>query len=359
MARYACHVSLDESGKKRCARQLARATRGQFAAKEAIGMTNMFNPITALLSPEMFAEVGQRLGIPVEQVQQGIDLAIPLITRGVADVAGTPEGQVAIADAIKNADAGVLGNLSGFMHSFALDSGDDVLTKLFGDEARVVTAGLKDVTGFDIGPVLGMVAPLVLGFLNSVTRKEELDTNGLVKRLKSQARSFERSKSESAVLVEGVFTQVEEVRKLKGRFSATEWQTLRSAPLAAALEVIEAAPSSANRRADELAAAVAAIGEAGQHFAPMSLLAALFYNGAEDVQVGAIGDPSATIQAAVALMERAAPGEATAYKQLLISTAYAAAQAAKEGGFIGVGARQVNKAEQSVIDQLAATLGVS
>lgn len=85
------------------------------------------------------------LGVPGEVVQKGTEIAVPLLTGGLARVADTSEGQVAIANAVKNADSGVLGNLSGF---------------------------------------------------------EGLDTNGLVKKLKQEAPNFDRQKSDGAVLVD-------------------------------------------------------------------------------------------------------------------------------------------------------------
>jgi hypothetical protein len=210
-------------------------------------MASTFDPIIAMMTPDMFANVGSRLGLPPELVKQGADIAIPLLTRGIASVADTPEGQVAIADAVKGADSSVLGNLSSFLGSTSPEAGSDVLTRLFGDESRVVTSAIKEHTGFDIAPILGIVGPLLLGYLNNVMQKDGLDTNGLVKRLKSDARSFDRKKDEAAVLVDGVLGQVDEVRALKKSFSAAEWASLRNAPLAAASVVTARSPRSPTR----------------------------------------------------------------------------------------------------------------
>lgn len=320
-------------------------------------MPSMFDPIKAVLTPDMFAQVGARLGIPPELVQQGADIAIPLLTRGVAGVAETPEGQVAIADAVKNADPGLLGNLSGFLGSFAPD-GSDILRRLFGDEGRVVVGSIKEATGLDIGPVLGMAAPLLLGLLNSTAQKEGLDTNALVKKLRSEARSFDRQKGDAAVLVDSVLGKVDEVRKLKGAFTPAQWATLRNAPMAAAATVIAAAPSHGARLAEEVGAAIAAIPEAAKGAAPTSLIAALFHGGVDDISADGIADPLAAVTQAAALVKQHVPAESAAYNQILLSSAYAAAQAAKEGGFLGMGAKQVSPAEQSAIDTLAAALGV-
>lgn len=56
---------------------------------------------------------------------------------------------------------------------------------------------------------------------------------------------------------------------------------------------------------------------------------------------------------------KATPEEATAFRGWLLATAQAAADAAKEGGFMGFRAVQVSEGEQTMIDQLRSALGVT
>ena len=60
------------------------------------------------------------------------------------------------------------------------------------------------------------------------------------------------------------------------------------------------------------------------------------------------------VQAIVAT--RATPEEATAFATWLLATAQAAADAAKDGGFMGFGAKQVSDGEQSMLDRLRESL---
>jgi hypothetical protein len=55
--------------------------------------------------------------------------------------------------------------------------------------------------------------------------------------------------------------------------------------------------------------------------------------------------------------EKATPEETEAFRAWLIATAQAAAEAAKEGGFMGFGAVQVSEGEQTMLDQLRTALG--
>jgi len=54
---------------------------------------------------------------------------------------------------------------------------------------------------------------------------------------------------------------------------------------------------------------------------------------------------------------KATPEEAAAFKQWLLATAQAAADAAKECGFMGFGAVQVSEGEENMLDQVRAAIG--
>jgi hypothetical protein len=59
------------------------------------------------------------------------------------------------------------------------------------------------------------------------------------------------------------------------------------------------------------------------------------------------------------LLAKAAPEEADAFRRWLLDVAQGAADAAKEGGFMGFGAERVSEGEQKMLDQLRSKLGVS
>ena len=61
----------------------------------------------------------------------------------------------------------------------------------------------------------------------------------------------------------------------------------------------------------------------------------------------------------VILNAKATPEEAESFRRWLLDVAQAAANAAKEGGFMGFGAVRVSEGEQKMLDQLRSTLGVT
>jgi len=64
------------------------------------------------------------------------------------------------------------------------------------------------------------------------------------------------------------------------------------------------------------------------------------------------------IRAAMQVLEaKATPEEIDAYKRFVMSVAQAAATAHKEGGFLGIGGKEVSAAEDEALDQISTTLG--
>jgi len=65
------------------------------------------------------------------------------------------------------------------------------------------------------------------------------------------------------------------------------------------------------------------------------------------------------IKTAVATVAARSQSEAEAYKTWLLSVASKVSQAAKEGGFFGIGGTAVSSDEQAALKQLADVLGMS
>ncbi len=155
----------------------------------------------------------------------------------------------------------------------------------------------------------------------------------------------------------------------KATFTDDEWDRVRRAPIVAGMAITIADPGGpieiakemmATLRAatvppsqEELLAAVAldiqALSQQKQNparnFKPTSAATA----GSE------ILDELRAVDAIVA--EKATPEETQAFRGWLVIAAQAAADAAKEGGFMGFGAVQVSEGEQVMLDQLRSALG--
>ena len=74
------------------------------------------------------------------------------------------------------------------------------------------------------------------------------------------------------------------------------------------------------------------------------------------------GDLSAVttrqLRDAIAILEaKSTPAETDAYKVFVMTVAQAVASAHKEGGFLGIGGKQVSDAENQALDEISSALG--
>lgn len=149
-------------------------------------------------------------------------------------------------------------------------------------------------------------------------------------------------------------------------FTPADWQRIEAAPFMAGLAVSYGDLSSKVAIADEAGATGNAI-KAGSS-SPSEIvrtIAGRFARG-ERPSIPAIPNKPAEAQAALIdgckaaaeLVKANAPTETDAYSHFLLECARAAAGAAREGGFIGVGIRKVSEGEELALASLALALGL-
>jgi hypothetical protein len=149
----------------------------------------------------------------------------------------------------------------------------------------------------------------------------------------------------------------------KADFNAEEWSTVVEAPLLAGLRVVAADRGGTIR---ESLAMGQVYTQARQQHGESELLDDLASSppAMNQERLRAAGDlgtaSTAVLREAVAILEqKASPEEVEAYKRFVLNVAEAAAKAHKEGGFIGIGGKQVSDNEQAALDEIAATLGTA
>jgi hypothetical protein len=155
----------------------------------------------------------------------------------------------------------------------------------------------------------------------------------------------------------------------KSDFSEEEWSRILRAPFVAGLAITLADPGGPIEAAKE---SMAALKSATNPPSREPLLADVAldvqamvqqrhnplqgYRPSQGEAVGAqVLDELRAVRTVVAA--KATPEEAAAFGRWLLGTAQAAADAAKEGGFMGFGAEQVSQGEQAMLDQVRAAVG--
>lgn len=161
----------------------------------------------------------------------------------------------------------------------------------------------------------------------------------------------------------------------KGTFTGEEWTLLRLAPSLVAGGTAAADPSGLFSSIKESLAGAKGVAEALKANSGLDLFAEL----AADRSIPAMPDPRALLgegsreqqmqnlknavlervkSAAALLGAKASPAEAEAYKQMLVDVAQQAADASKEGGFLGFGGVRVSDKEKAFIAEVKGAAGI-
>jgi hypothetical protein len=146
----------------------------------------------------------------------------------------------------------------------------------------------------------------------------------------------------------------------KADFNAEEWSQVVEAPLLAGLRVIAADRGGTLR---ESLAMGRVYTEARERKGESELVDELVQSppALDQERLRGVGDVKAAsderLREALGVLEsKAEAADVEAYKRFVLAVAEAAARAHKEGGFIGIGGKEVSESEQAALDEIAATL---
>jgi hypothetical protein len=156
----------------------------------------------------------------------------------------------------------------------------------------------------------------------------------------------------------------------KADFTEQEWARLKRAPFVAGMAISLADPGGPIEVVKETAAALKTVRDAAESGGRGELVDAVAREAVADARArenplhdfkprGALAgqeilEELAAVNALVS--EKASPEEADAYREWLKAAAQEAANAAKEGGFLGFHATRVSEGEQRMLDKLAEVL---
>ncbi len=146
----------------------------------------------------------------------------------------------------------------------------------------------------------------------------------------------------------------------KADFNAEEWSTVVEGPVLAGMRVILAERGGKIR---ESLAMGKVYTEARQNQGHSELLDALVSSppSIDSQRLQGAGDLAAAsgdrLREALGILgEKGSPEDVEAYKAFVLAVAQAAAEAHKEGGFVGIGGKPISDSEQAALDELKGIL---
>ena len=151
------------------------------------------------------------------------------------------------------------------------------------------------------------------------------------------------------------------------QFGAEEWQIVVRAPFQAALAIVAADPGGLVAAAKE-GGALAGVMRSGDGAAGLvdELVADIQSDRPSMKEVGLARQPKdqalasaiSAMTQAVSVVEAKAPAEAAGFRQWLYGISERVANAAKEGGLLGIGGERVSDDEQAALNRIRSALGV-
>ncbi len=325
-------------------------------------MASLLENFSSMITPELLAPAAGKLGIDPSVLSKGLGAVVPLLTSGLAKAAASPEGLKSVMSLLPaQATDDVAGLTKSVLSSpDAAALMDKFSDTVFGGGASTATRTVDKALGFPASGLIPLVAPLVMNGIKKAQATGNLDDQGVAKLLKDETDAFLKKGGPEADIVKQSWANVDKLDALKGKFSAQELAAVGAAPLAVAGLVMSASKSSAKGMMQEVTVLAQSMDAAADRAGGVSLLdmvprptaeqAEQYLSTPQDSMLG-------TLKAAVAAVSAKAPDQAAGYKAFLNSLASDVANAAKEGGFLGIGAKQVTSEEAAVLETIRQAVG--
>lgn len=331
-------------------------------------MASIIESLSSLIKPEMIGAIGKTFGVDTTKVQSAIGAAGPLLLGGMARSASSTTGAESLLKMLPSDGDGILGSLGniGGMLGGMMNAGSStgVLASVLGRGSNAIGASLSKAIGFNVAPLLGMLAPALMGVVGKMAKGANLDAAGLSSLLTKEQATFASDPANAATmtLVNSAMEAGDAATGMIAKFGA-DWDKVQVGPAAVLYLVASADMSGPIGSVQEARAANDALVSAASAAAPTSLIAAAFSGGITKDQLTALKTMAptkdtllATIKASIAAVRTHAAEESSAFNDMLFAVATATATAAKEGGFLGIGGTLVSTDEQVALDTLKAAI---
>ncbi len=163
--------------------------------------TNLVLAIMQSLSPDVIGKIASSLGMDQTAAQKGISAGIPGILAGLANAASNPAGAQRLGSVVSQIQdvpsQDIVKNLAQADHGKLAEAGWSMISSLMGGNTlQTLTSTIAQFAGFGQGAaktLLGLLAPLVLGFLRREQLTQGLDNKGLASTLAAQRDNIRRA----------------------------------------------------------------------------------------------------------------------------------------------------------------------
>ena len=328
-------------------------------------MAGILDTFSSMIDSGLANKAGKALDIDPALATRGLSTIGPVVLAGLAKATATPAGAGSFLKMLPEDTGSLLSNLGSLFSGETAKRQSSGLEAMFGAGTNAIGATLSEKLGFNVRPLLGLAVPLVLGIVSKTVKSQNLNAQGLTDFVRNESESFMKNPAnkETAGVVFNALAASEKANALREMFDEAEWLKVRNGPLAALYHVATASPSGPVGLTKEFSAAADAIQKATKTAPALSLVSTAFGNGLAQDQLLELakGRPEAKtlldgLHESAAIVARKRPEDAQAYREIVLEVALRAAEASKEGGFLGIGGTKVSSAEQTALDDIKRAL---
>jgi hypothetical protein len=149
------------------------------------------------LSGDGLSQISRQIGADEQTTGSVLSAAVPLLVSALANNAARPDKAQALHQALaKDHDGSILNDVPAFLDNPQAVNGAGMLGHILGGQQPVVSQGLAQGSGLSsgqVGQLLQIAAPLLMGALGQQQQQQGFDTNGLSAFLGSQQQTAQQS----------------------------------------------------------------------------------------------------------------------------------------------------------------------
>ena len=146
-------------------------------------MDTLTQQLMQQLSGGALSQISQQIGADEQTTGSALSAAMPMLVSALANNASQPDGAQSLHQALaEDHDGSILDDIPGFLSDPQAANGTGILGHILGGQQPAVTQGLAQNTGLNggqVGQLLQIAAPLLMGALGQQQQQQGFDTDGL------------------------------------------------------------------------------------------------------------------------------------------------------------------------------------
>lgn len=160
-------------------------------------MSSILEDLASQIGGANLSQLAEAIGADKGSVEKAVAGALPILMGALAHNARDSGGVGSLLGALdRDHDGSLLDDLGGFFGGGDTHGGADILGHVLGggrSNAERTVSKMSGLDGRQVGSLLAMLAPVVMGYLGRMQRQQHLDTAGLANALGHEQRVLEKA----------------------------------------------------------------------------------------------------------------------------------------------------------------------